>query len=176
MGTGKHTNEAFATELAASQRRLLGYIMTLVPSFADAEDILQNTNARIVSKADEFDKVDNFAAWACRFAQFEVLNFRKRQARDRHIFYADEALLDTLASEAQQRYFESDAVISALEYCEEKLASDDRKLLSQRYREGCTIRQLSTQTGRGEAALRQALYKIRRALLKCIKRQLNSSQ
>ncbi len=173
METCKHTSEAFAIELAASQRRLMGYIMALVPSFTDAEDILQNTNARIVSKADEYSKVDNFGAWACRFAQFEVLNYRKRQARDRHIFYADDALFDTLASEAQQRYFESDAMISALEYCEEQLATKDRKLLSQRYREGRTIRQISSQTGRGEAALRQALYKTRCALLRCIKRKVN---
>ena len=175
MGTGKKTSEPFATVLAASQRRLLGYIMSLVPNLADAEDVLQDTNARLVSKADEYDGVDNFAAWACRFAHFEVLNYRKRRARDRHIFYADDALLDTLASEAEGRYFESDTAISALEYCEEKLTAGDRKLLSQRYHEGCTIEQLSSETGRGEGALRQALYKTRKALLACIKRKMNIS-
>lgn len=176
MDTSKPTNEALATELAASQRRLLGYIMSLVPSLADAEDILQNTNARIVSKADEYDAVDNFAAWACRFAQFEVLNYRRRKSRDRHVFYADDALLETLSTESEQSFFESDVVISALDYCEDKLSTADRKLLSQRYRQGCTIRTLAEETGRGEGALRQALFKIRRALLECIQRRLKLSQ
>ena len=62
MENGKYVNEAFAMELMASQRQPLGYIITPVPSFTDAEDILQNTDDRIVRKADEYDKVDCFGA------------------------------------------------------------------------------------------------------------------
>jgi RNA polymerase sigma-70 factor (ECF subfamily) len=176
MGASNNSNESFSVMLAASQRRLLGYIMSLVPSLPDAEDILQDTNARLVIKQAESEGVENFDAWACRFAHYEVLNYRKRSTRDRHVFYADESLLDVLATEAQQNLQLSDEMISVLELCEEKLVLADRKMLSQRYRDGTTIQQLSSQSGRSEAAVRQSLYKTRQEMLKCIKRQLDKSQ
>lgn len=173
MASRPEINTSLAADLAAAQRRLLGYIMTLAPNLSDAEDILQNTNARIVSKAEEYNKVQNFAAWAYEFARYEVLNYRKRRARDPHVFYADDSLVDVLASEAQSQYYSSDK-LSALQNCEQKLATEDRKLLAQRYEHGRSVRDIASQAGRTEAALRQSLYRIRRALLRCIERQITA--
>ena len=50
------------------QRKLFGYILTLVPSRADAEDILQETSLTICEKFSDFESGTNFYSWACQIA------------------------------------------------------------------------------------------------------------
>ena len=49
------------------QRQIFGYIYTLVPNRADAEDILQETSLVICEKFDEFKEGTDFVAWALPF-------------------------------------------------------------------------------------------------------------
>ena len=46
-----------------SERRILGFILSLVPYVADAEDLLQETCAIMWSKINEFEPGTDFTAW-----------------------------------------------------------------------------------------------------------------
>lgn len=57
--------------LAGQQRRLYGYVLTLITDPVAADDILQQTNLVVLQKADEFEVGTNFNAWASKIAYFQ---------------------------------------------------------------------------------------------------------
>jgi RNA polymerase sigma-70 factor (ECF subfamily) len=58
--------EEFARLFSRNARRLYGFIMTLVFSHHDAEEVFQNTSVVIWNKFAEFQPGSNFFAWASK--------------------------------------------------------------------------------------------------------------
>ena len=79
----------FVQLLTSHQRRLYVYIMTFLPHLADADEVLQETNVVLWSKAHEFILGTSFSDWAYKIAYFQVLAFRKRGVRSRLVFAQD---------------------------------------------------------------------------------------
>src|ERR1700731_4246085 len=69
-----------------NQRRVFGFVLTMLPRFADAEEVFQNACVVILSKAAEFGPGTDFAAWACQIARFEAFAYRRRQQVERQRF------------------------------------------------------------------------------------------
>src|SRR5690606_9661712 len=88
-------NEQFVRLLASHERRIYAYILSLVPNWADADEIFQETNVRLWRDFAEFEPGTNFAAWAIRVAYYQVLTWRKRAARDQLIF--DDDMVQSIA-------------------------------------------------------------------------------
>jgi len=63
----------------ASERRIHGFLLVLVPHWADVDDLLQDTAAVLWRKFDEFEPDCDFIAWALSIARFQVLNYRKKR-------------------------------------------------------------------------------------------------
>jgi RNA polymerase sigma-70 factor (ECF subfamily) len=165
--------DAFSSRLVAVQRRLYSYILTLVPSLTDADDILQETNAVLLRKRNEFEPNTEFGAWACRVAYFEVLSYRRRKQRQRaRMLISDEQLLDRLSEEATERYADDESVpIAKLERCMGKLSPLYQELLGLRYRQNQSSEQIAADMGRSASAIRQLLYRIRTQLLTCLRHE-----
>lgn len=165
--------DVFASQLVAVQRRLYSYILTLLPSLSDADDVLQETNTVLLRKREQFVPDTDFGAWACRVAYFEVLTYRRRKHRERsRIFFTDEELLDDLAGEATARYARDESIpVTRLEGCMGKLSPLHRELLRLRYRKKQSSEQIAAVTGRSANAIRQLLYRVRTQLLTCLQRE-----
>jgi RNA polymerase sigma-70 factor (ECF subfamily) len=165
--------DRFTCQLVASQRRLYSYILTLVPSLTDANDVLQNSNVVILAKRQEYQPDTEFGAWACRVAYFEVLAYRRRKAREHNrLLFAADQLLDELAGEAVERYgSEDDAPVSRLERCMSKLSDTYRELIRLRYHNSLSSEEIAANTGRSASAVRQLLYRVRTQLLSCMQRE-----
>lgn len=162
--------QAFARQLTALQRPLYLYVIGLVQSPLDAEDVLQEANRVIWEKCDDFQPGSNFAAWAYKIAYFEVLAFRKRQQRDRLRF--GDALLEKLAEELGDELSHWEAHQQALSACLEKLRSTDRELITLRYLADTKVKELGQRLNRSEKSLYQSLARIREQLLGCIRGNL----
>ena len=162
--------EAFLKLLSQHQRRLGSYILTLVPHWADAEEILQETTVVCWREFDRSELGTNFAAWAYKIAFHQVLNFRKRKGRER-LQFSDQFLeavaaeTETNASQLEQRY-------DVMQQCIAKLPAPHRDLLNRRYQAGVEIETLAQQVGRTVGAVYRALSRIRRTLQDCINRTL----
>ena len=78
--------EEFIKLFTKYQRRVFLFILSQVPNPVDAEEIHQEANVIIWRKFDRFELGTNFLAWACQIATYEVLKYRERQRRDRHLF------------------------------------------------------------------------------------------
>ena len=164
-------HDTFTIEMLAIQRRLFAYILTLVPNLADADDVLQETNAVLLRKREEFQAGTSLAAWACQVAYLEILACRKRQARWRHALNNDD-LLAQLSSEATAKFEAVDNRLAALEICLQKLPAADRDLVRMRYRQELSSQGMADRLARTAESVRRHLYRIRVALLRCIERQI----
>jgi RNA polymerase sigma-70 factor (ECF subfamily) len=166
-------NSQFLTLLTTHQRRLIGFLRTLVPNRNDAEEILQEVNVYIWEHADEFEPGTDFAAWALKIAHFCVLTARKRQSRDRLLF--DDTLFDRLSATAYSLDPQRSRHKDALESCLQKLRSRERELITQLYSEAAISPQtLAQRLGRSVKGLYVSIYRIRVKLLECIERTLTA--
>jgi len=82
----------------ANQRNIYAFILSLVPNWADADDLMQETATVMWTKFGEFELGTNFLSWGMKVAYFEVLKFRKQRQRNRLQFTNE--LLETIAQDA----------------------------------------------------------------------------
>ena len=67
----------FVSLITANQRRIYAYILTLVPNFNDADDVMQETTATMWERKKDFQPGTDFVAWGARIAYFKILEYRK---------------------------------------------------------------------------------------------------
>uniref|UniRef100_A0A7C4LM83 Sigma-70 family RNA polymerase sigma factor n=1 Tax=Schlesneria paludicola TaxID=360056 RepID=A0A7C4LM83_9PLAN len=157
-------------EIARHQSRLRGFVRCLLVRSNDVDDVLQEINAVLWEKADEFQPGTDFWGWASQIARFKVLNHIRKLGRERLVF--DDAILEQLAEIAACKLSQFDQRRAALDHCLQQLPPPQRKLLDLRYTAGHTIELIGESIGRPAGSVRQALYRIRTALQACIERQL----
>ena len=165
-------DDEFVVKLTGAQNRLYIYILSLLPDRERAHDVLQQTNVIMWRKAAEYEPGTNFNAWACRIAHFEVLAERRRQHRDRHVFTED--ALQMLSREFEASSNVMDERRMALEACLEKLPPRQRKHLMERYGPSGSVKDLAETLGKSRSAVAVMLFRIRQALVACIREKLNS--
>jgi len=73
-------DEYFARLITACQSRLYAYICAMVPDAEKAHDILQQANLVMLRKSDQYSRDQDFVAWACKVAYYEVLAARRDRA------------------------------------------------------------------------------------------------
>ena len=90
----------FLDHFSKEARRIYGYILTLLPNWADADDVFQDTNRVLWEKFPEFEPGTDFFAWSMRVAQYQVMNYRQKQQRSKLVFSED--FIQTVAEKAEQ--------------------------------------------------------------------------
>ena len=164
--------EEFIKLFTKFQRRVFLFILSQVPNPVDAEEIHQETNVIIWRKFDRFELGTNFLAWACQIASYEVLKYRERQRRDRHLF-SDE-FVRQVASDAIEQADDLEQRRQHLAVCLSKLRDQDRELIQQRYSVGESGKSVAELIGRPINSVYQSLSRIRRTLLECVNRQIQA--
>ncbi len=161
----------FVAMLTASQNAIALAVRALMPGERSVDEVVQQTNAKIWHKRGEFEAGTNFRAWANAIARFEVLNYRKQQARDARIKFSDE-LEHIIVAETAGIDDEMLNRQSALRECLKDLKSESREMLLSRYSGEETLAQLAARVGRSVGGIKVTLSRLRTALLECIQRRL----
>jgi RNA polymerase sigma-70 factor (ECF subfamily) len=172
VGEPRGKEERFVQLLGRHQRRLFLYVMTLVPSWNDAEEILQETNLVLWREFDQFQPGTSFAAWACKVALHRVLAWRKRRQRDRLEF--SDTFLEAVAAESDAAADRLEERSRQLARCIDRLPPHHRELLRLRYSENHAIDAIAGRLGRRADAVYRALSRIRHALHDCVTQALAS--
>ena len=170
LPAGSGPGRDFVELFTRNQRRIYLYILALVPSPLDAEEVLQETNLVIWSKFAQFAAGSSFGAWACQIAYFEILKFRDRKRRDKHQLSLE--FVELVQQEATARADLLERRRAALVHCLTKLKERDRQLIQQRYSAGASGESVSELLGRPINSIYQSLGRIRKTLLECVNRQL----
>ena len=164
-------DEAFVHALTSHHDALLRFVRTLVPHANDAEDLFQRASVSLWKKHEDYDPNRSFYTWACRFIHFEVLNYRKRAARDRLSFSED--LIQSLAQDQIEFEPRLDNRRHALAACIGNMPCEDQMVLQRRYEENSTITELTKELKRPAKQLYKHLERIRRNLYLYVDRSLN---
>lgn len=143
--------DEFIRLYAQAYPAIYGFILSLTPGSADAEDLVQQTSLVLWRKFDQFAAGSNFTAWACQIARYEVFNHIRARSRDRHIF-SDE-IIELLAAEHAADLDRLEAERRALDECLGKLGARDRQLLQTCYAEGMSLKQVAEDAGRSPNSL-----------------------
>lgn len=165
----------FVTLLTANQLPLLLYVRSLLPGEPASRDVAQQANTKIWEKRADFELGTNFKAWAFSIARFEVLNYRKKQARDAKLVFSDE-LESTIASELARASDDMQDRHEALQGCLQKLAPQQRELILHRYSSVGTLADYAASVGRSAAGLKVTLHRLRSTLLDCVEEKLRSEE
>ncbi len=161
----------FVALLTAGQAAIAVVVRALMPGEAGFEEVVQQTNAKLWEKRGEFEIGTNFEAWASAVARYEVLNYRKQQARDSRLWFSDE-LEQLIVDEVPQLLRDLPQQQLALQKCLGELKEESRELLLARYRGEESIAQLAARLGRSVGGVRVTLSRLRDVLQKCIQRKL----
>ena len=164
----------FASEFmelqAKYQQRVFAFILTLVPRWSDAEEILQETNTVLWEKREQFKIGTDFVHWANQIAYFKVLQFR--DSRRRNVVCFSETSIGDIAAKSLSHSDMFRKQREVLEVCIQKLPEKDQTLISLRYLEGATVKTIAETTGRSLEAIYKALQRARVSLLACVRRNL----
>ena len=150
-----------------NEHHLFNFILTLVPNYSDAEDLLQETTSTLWEKFDSFEQGTNFMAWAFKIARYKVSNYYRTEKSQLKL---DEDILDTLSetmNKSEELYKERKAALSG---CFEKLQRADKKLLQMRYYHRISIPKIAEKTGEPSHSLYKRISTIYRLLRACIQR------
>jgi RNA polymerase sigma-70 factor (ECF subfamily) len=150
------------------QSVIKAYILSLLPTLNDAEDVLQETFLTVSAKAGTFEEGTNFVAWACTIGRFKVLEARRRLNDPRAI---TEEAIEALAEDVPEPMFFEEQ-IDAMRSCLERLAPRAKQIVWLRYHGGLSCEDVGRQVGWGAAAVRVALAKARNVLRTCVEFQL----
>ena len=163
-------HEEFVALYVRHEAAIFSFVLTIVNQTADAEDVVQRASMTMWRCFDKFELGTNFRAWAFQIAKNESLNHLSKVKRDRHVF--SEKLVAMLADQVEERGDDLDARRRALDFCVEKLPSDDRKMVEGCYAEKSTIRSYAESAGETSNKIYKRLNRVRRGLMKCIEMQL----
>jgi len=164
------TTEQFAELFIRHQRRLYGFIHTVVPHAADADEIFQETSLILWKKHTSFEMGTDFNRWANAIAFNVIRNYRAARSRDRLLL--SERLMSAIAARCEDRSDELDRRVSALSDCLQRLPATDRQLIKTCYADTNTISDVAEQLRQSRNALYQRLHRIRSRLVECINRTL----
>lgn len=170
--SGRGPNEEFVRLFTQAQRSLYLFLLPLVHSSADAEEVLQETNVVILSKWNHFEPGTNFIAWCRAIARLEV--FRFRRARHHKMKLLDEDVIELLMEQSEEASIDLELRRDALSECIGKLKSPDQELIRRRYKAGVSGDDVAHQLGRPANSVYQSLGRIRRVLMECIRRRMTS--
>jgi len=163
-------SEDFVRLFTQSQRALYLFILPLVQTTADAEEVLQETNVVILSKWTQFEPGTNFLAWGRAIARLEVFRFRRSRHHRMHLLGDD--VVELLADRVEEQPIDFEQRRDALTECIGKLRAQDQELIRRRYAMGSTGDDVAEQLGRPANSVYQSLGRVRRVLLECIRRHL----
>ena len=163
--------QRFLSLFLRSEREVFRYVAALVPNVADAEDIVQQTALALWEKFDEYDPVQPFTPWACRFALNKARQWTDRRQRWQALLA--EGLAEELAQRREELKPEFERRLSHLENCLGKLPPEQRTLVEGYYYRRSPIQTISVEAGRSIEATYKTLQRIRAMLQRCIE---NSGQ
>jgi len=149
---------------------LQAFVLSIVPNWNDAEEILQESSTVLWEKFDQFQQGTNFLGWACRIARFEC--YRHLRGRKREHLLFSESFANLVASETVHMADELDRRREALAQCVAKLKESERELLRLRYEKGYSGSETASRVGRSIHAIYKSMKIIRNKLYQCVQNQL----
>ncbi|MCM8527407.1 MAG: sigma-70 family RNA polymerase sigma factor [Lentisphaeraceae bacterium] len=160
----------YVTLLQSNEAALRCFIRSLMPSWNDVDDVMQEVSLVLWEKFEEFDQSTNFLRWAYVIARFKVMNFCSKKGRERLHF--DNDLLELMAAECEEEEDMRKSEEKAMWSCMEDIPESRKMLLLNSSRKGVTVKSIAEELGKTPKSLYRTLDRLKENLLKCIQGKL----
>lgn len=160
--------EEFIELLGKHDQGLTAYVMSLVPSSADAQDILQDTKMALWRSMDRYEAGSNFGAWARKTALNRVMNWRKKKGRENQRLWFTDECYELLAEDYEPVSDQGVEQSQKLKTCITRLQPAHREILVLRYFRDSSVEDVAARVERTVEATYRVLSRIRLALRKCM--------
>jgi RNA polymerase sigma-70 factor (ECF subfamily) len=156
-----------------SQSAVSAYITANVFDMHHADDLVQEVAQAAAEKFASYDRGRSFTSWVLGIARHRLLKYYRSRSRDRLIL--SEAALDRLANAMQRVEHEAEDRREALRVCLERIEGRRRAVLDMRYSESAGIGEIAQRFDMSASGVSVMLFRIRAALMNCIRQQLAKS-
>lgn len=163
--------ETFLKLLMPNQKRIFSYIVTLIPNYADAEDVMQEVVNVLLRKYSDYTQNTDFVAWALAITRYKIYEYYKDKKRAKQRLSNETVRF--LDKESSTKGPEFDSNLEAVKKCIGKLDINDYKLIQMRYELDQDVKSIASRFGRSVQSIYRKLSRVHNILLRCISRQLN---
>ncbi len=167
-------HRAFLRAFTAHEAAVRAFVRRLVPSRADADDVMQEVSVVLWEKFESFAAGGDFRAWAFGVARYEVLAWLRDRGRDRLVL--DEEVVTKLADESAGHEPRLERQREALEQCMQRVPEAQRDMLMQAYHPDASMQEVARGSGRTVPGFYQWLHRMRKMLMDCIRRMLTQGE
>ncbi len=169
FGNSQHAE--FVRLMVEHQQCVRTYVLSLVPHWADAEEIVQETFVRIWEQHGQWDPNRSFRAWACTIAYYQVLTFRKHTRRRRDV-QLSQSFVEAVVAELESTSETVRQRREALSECLGKLNSAEQQLLELVYHSGQAAQDVAQALSYTVDVVYKRLSRVRKSLHNCINRRI----
>lgn len=166
--------------LLQNEHRVRGFIASLMPLNASADDIFQSSCLIGLKKISDFKSAgadsaqadDEFVRWMCGIARLEVLQFYRKDRRKSTSLSFNSELIEELADMQIDNIEVIGQRTTALQECIGLLDDRDKSLIRMRYGQSQSVKEIAAQMNRSTNGIYKALVRVRDRLLACVKRKV----
>lgn len=174
MPSNPDLEQTFVQLVVTHQAALRAFVLSLLPGSPEVDDVIQETNAEIWTKREDFRIGTNFKSWMFSVAKYKVMAVWRDQQRRKVWTVPDETLVRLIERiEDGAALAATESRHEALRFCLGRLRAEDRSLILNRYIAGHNLDNLARETERKKDSLKVSLHRIRMMLKTCLKRRLN---
>lgn len=174
MDITNRKTESFLKVLVPNQKRIFSYIATMVPNYADAEDIMQEVVGLLWKKFSEYTPNTDFVAWALTIAKYKIYEYYKDVKRaNRKLSNETIRILEKESSTTSADY---NLHLEAVKKCIQKLDAKDYKLVHLRYEMNQNVKYMASRFGISVQSIYKSLARIHNVLMWCVNRQLRREE
>jgi RNA polymerase sigma-70 factor (ECF subfamily) len=166
MDNSSKGKNLFISLTLSSQKDIYVYILRLIMSASDADDILQDTLSVMWNKFEEFQSGTDFIAWGKQIAKYKVMDFIRKNKSSKLSFDSD--ILKIIEDTVNQKDEMLDCKDS-LKECLRKLSEKSITMLKMRYVDDLSYKAIAVKYGISKQSLYRSISRIHAILLKCIK-------
>jgi len=164
----------FLTLLGKHELQVAACVHSLVPSWHDAEDILQEVRLQLWREFASFQAGTDFSAWARTIARYAVRRHVTMTGRKPLLLSSniEDAIMARIVKTPEQ----ADQRLEVLTGCVKTLGSDALDLLRRCYMEKQKITDIAIALGRSLSGTYSALSRIRSELLECMRERVHQEE
>jgi RNA polymerase sigma-70 factor, ECF subfamily len=172
MNNESNSQRLLGELLEKNRTAVLGFILSQVSNFKDAEDILQEVYMAVCEKWADFEQGRPFLPWAFGIARHRVQHYYRRST-NRLETILQEDIIEKLAASPEWSVDNADE-LSAMEQCMKNLQEKLQTMLRLRYFERLGLEDIGHQVGWTRNAVAVAMTRGKHALMKCIEKRMST--
>lgn len=163
-------DKVFIKKFAENQQRIYSFVLSLSPSWTEAEEVFQRASIVLWKKWDSYDQERDFLNWALGVSRLEFLKYMSEKKRTREVLSADAInAIEVSFEESSESISER---MKALDFCLDKLPSKKRSLVYRCYGGKERIVEIAETLGVTADALYWRIKRIRDLLHECVDKRL----